>query len=105
MRRHSRELTLLLALAAGLLGLFVVSVPQFDPQGWMLWVRGIATPGHVFDTTSFPSWKPLPVLLGLPLGALGSAAPAAWLVLERALAVLGLVAAWRLARPYGGRVG
>jgi hypothetical protein len=49
-------------------------------------------------TLSGPSWKPLPVLLAIPLSLLGNAAPAAWLVLARTGGLLALVFAFRLGK-------
>jgi hypothetical protein len=69
----------------------------------LLWGREILH-GSGFSTSSYPSWKPLGALLALPVAATGSAAPALWLVLERTLALAGLVFAYRLASSLAGRV-
>jgi hypothetical protein len=82
-----------------------VPTPQFDPYGWLLWGREIWSGTPVFNTVDYPSWKPLGALLAVPAYAVGgSAAPTAWLVLERVLALFGLVLAFDLGRALGGRL-
>jgi len=75
----------------------------FDPQAWLVWGRDL--PAHGLTTANGPSWKPLPVLVTVPLAAAGDAAPALWMVLARAGALVALAGAWRLGRMLGGRAG
>lgn len=89
------------ALAAAGLSLLWQRLPQFDPQGWLLWGREV-TGSLVFDTRTYPSWKPLGLVISAPVALTGSAAPALMLVVARAGALLGLLAAFRLAARFGG---
>jgi hypothetical protein len=89
-----------LALAA--LSLLVPSAPTTDPWGWIVWGREITE--RALDTSfdRSPSWKPLPVLATTPLSLAGAAAPALWLLVARAGALLSLVFAYRLAARLAG---
>jgi hypothetical protein len=88
-----------LALAA--LAHFLPAEPTYDPWAWISWGREIVH--WDLDTRTGPSWKPLPVLFTAPFALLGnSAAPALWLVIARAGALLALVMAFRLARRLAG---
>jgi hypothetical protein len=80
------------ALAAA--SLLIAAEPVYDAWSWLVWGRELAHLG--LDTTSGPSWKPLPVLVAAPLSLLGDAAPALWLVLVRAAWLLSLVLAFEL---------
>jgi hypothetical protein len=75
----------------------------FDPQAWLVWGREL--PAHGLQTENGPSWKPLPVLVTVPLAFAGDAAPAAWTVVARAGALLAVLGAWRLGRILAGRAG
>lgn len=93
-----RRLVLAATALAGL-SLLGPAQPSYDAWAWLLWGREI---GQLeLSTVDGPAWKPLPVLLTVPLAALGDAAPALWLLIARAGALLaiGLAArlAWRLA--------
>ncbi|MBA3420508.1 MAG: hypothetical protein H0U12_01195, partial [Thermoleophilaceae bacterium] len=88
-----------LAIAAVSL-LLPASTPAYDPWAWLVWGREIAA--LELDTRLGPSWKPLPVLFTTTFSVFGDAAPELWLVVARAGALLGLVAAFRLARRLGG---
>lgn len=68
---------------------------------WLLWGREVA--GGTLSTQEGPAFKPLPVLVSAALSALGGAAPAAWVVLARAGAVLATVLAFRLGTRLMGR--
>ncbi len=74
----------------------------YDGWGWLVWGREI-THGTL-DTTGGPSWKPLPVIPAVLVAGLGSLAPAAWLVLSRAVGLMAIVAVYRLAARWGGRL-
>lgn len=88
------------ALAA--LSLLLPSTPTYDPWAWIVWGREIA---HLdLSTADGPSWKPLPVIFTTGFSVFGGAAPWLWLVVARAGALSGLVAAFRLARRLGGGV-
>ena len=88
------------ALAGGAVVLAALSLAlpwalAFDPMAWVLWGREI-TRGTLY-TSAGPSWKPLPVLFTTPFALAGDAAPALWLVVGRAGALLALAGAARLA--------
>jgi hypothetical protein len=87
-----------LALAA--LSLLLPSTPSYDPWAWIVWGREVAA--LELDTREGPSWKPLPVLFTTPFSLFGGAAPELWVVVARAGALLGLAAAFVLARRLGG---
>jgi hypothetical protein len=87
-----------LALAG--LSLLLPSTPTYDPWAWLIWGREIAS-GHL-STLTGPSWKPLPVLVTTAFSVAGAAAPALWLVVARAGALLSLVLAFRVGRRLGG---
>ena len=89
-------------LAVAALSLLLPSTPSYDPWAWIVWGREVAA--LELDTRFGPSWKPLPVLFTTPFSLFGDAAPELWLVVARAGALLGLVAAFRLARRLGGVV-
>ncbi len=95
-----RAVVVCVALAA--LSLLLPSTPSYDPWAWIVWGREVAA--LELDTRFGPSWKPLPVLFTTPFSLFGDAAPELWLVVARAGALLGLVAAFRLARRLGGAV-
>ena len=82
-----------MALAAA--SLLIAAEPVYDAWAWLVWGRELA---HLqLDTSSGPSWKPLPVLLATPLSLAGDAAPALWLLIVRASWLLALVLAGALA--------
>ena len=62
---------------------------------WFAWGRELTHFG--LDTTTGPSWKPLPVVLAAPLSLAGDTAPQLWLVLVRAAWLASLVLAAELA--------
>ncbi len=81
---------------AALSALVVAPAPSYDPWAWLLWGRELA--GGTLSTEEGPAFKPLPVLVCAPLSVLGGAAPAAWVILARAGAVLAVVLAFGLGR-------
>jgi hypothetical protein len=82
-----------LALAA--LSLLVAGEPVYDAWAWLVWGRELA---HLqLDTTSGPAWKPLPVILAVPLSLTGDAGPPLWLVLVRAAWLAALLLAAQIA--------
>jgi hypothetical protein len=90
------------ALAA--ISLLGPSQPSYDPWAWLVWGREVA---HLsLDTTSGPSWKPLPVMfttLFAPLSALDDRIPPAmWIVVARTGGLLAIVLAFRLAARLAG---
>lgn len=94
-----------LALVGACLGLAALSLVlpwalAFDPYAWLVWGREITR--GALDTSAGPSWKPLPVLLTTPLSLAGEAAPALWLAVARAGALLALAGAAALAAWLGG---
>ncbi len=85
---------------SGLSMLFPWSVGS-DAWCWLVWGREIR---HLtLDTTAGATWKPLPVLLTVPVSLLGGAAPAVWLWLVRAAWVLAVALAYRLGARLAGR--
>ena len=91
----------LVCLAAAALSLLLpATTPTYDPWAWLVWGREVAS--LELDTRFGPSWKPLPVLFTTPFSLFGDAGPELWLVVARTGALLGLVAAFRLARRLGG---
>lgn len=90
------------ALALAATSLFLPGSPTYDPWSWLLWGREIV---HLdLDTRGGPAWKPLPVLFTTVFSLAGKAAPALWLVVARAGAVLAVAMAFRLARRLAGPV-
>jgi hypothetical protein len=96
------------AVVAGSLALALASVvlvapaPSYDPWSWLLWGREIAH--GTLSTAEGPAFKPLPVAVCALLAPLGGLAPAAWVVLARAGAILAVwLAATTAARMTGSR--
>lgn len=80
-----------MAVAAVVAGISVIitAAIDYDPAGWIVYAREVF--GHgVLDTNTFPSWKPLPVLLIGPFTLIshGFADVYWWLWLTRTLGVL-----------------
>jgi hypothetical protein len=71
-----------------------------DPWAWVVWGRELLRVD--LDTTSGPSWKPLPVLIVAVLSLAQGAAPVLWVLVARAGALLAFVMAWRVARRLAG---
>jgi hypothetical protein len=96
------------ALALAALTLLAPSSPSYDPFAWIVWGRQLAGE-EPFGLAGGPSWKPLPVLFTAPFSLLGGSAPALWLLVARAGALLALAGAYRLgarvAGPLAGAVG
>ena len=90
------------ALAA--ISLFGPSEPSYDPWAWLVWGREVVH--FSLDTTSGPSWKPLPVVfttLFAPFSALDDGIPPAmWIVVARTGGLLAIVLAFRLAARLAG---
>ena len=78
--------------------------PSFDPWAWLVWARQLTGASAVdFGSVSQTGWKPLPVLLNMPLVPFGSAAaPVLWVWFVRTICLLCLVEAWRLGRRAAG---
>ena len=83
------------------LTLVVSAIPHYDPFAWLVWGLEVTHLDVGLSTLAGPSWKPLPVILAVPLAVFGPAAPAAWLVLARTGGCLAIVFAHRLARRLG----
>lgn len=82
-------------LALAVASLLAPAAPAYDAWAWLVWGRELA--GLELDTSSGPSFKPLPVAIAALLSPAGDAAPAIWLVLVRASFALSLVLAGTLA--------
>ncbi len=89
------------ALALAALSLLRPWALAFDPLAWSVWGR--ETTRLALDTTSGPSWKPLPVLFTTPLSLAGSATPALWLIVARAGGLLALAGTYALGARLAGR--
>jgi hypothetical protein len=74
----------------------------YDPWAWIVWGREVMRLD--LHTAAGPSWKPLPVLFTAPLSLAGAAAPALWLIVARAGAILALTATYGAARRIAGPV-
>ena len=95
------EVAVLACIALAALSLLLPAVtPAYDPWAWLIWGREVAA--LELDTRFGPSWKPLPVLFTTPFSLFGDAAPELWLIVAYTGALLGLVAAFQLARRLGG---
>lgn len=89
-----------LAFALAALSLLFPSTPSYDPWSWLIWGREITH--WTLNTDPGPSWKPLTVVVTVPLSLFGSVAPDLWLVVARAGGILALVFGFRLAaRMFG----
>jgi hypothetical protein len=102
---HDKPVTLKHMLLACVL-VAAVSVPlasalSYDAWGWLLWGREIAG-ALPFTTAGYPSWKPLPGLIAIPLAPLGDAGPWLWLFTVRASAAIAVLLAFRLGRRAAG---
>jgi hypothetical protein len=100
-----RNRPILVALAASLAvaGLSFLLEPFAllpDPWAWIVW--GDELLRFDLDTTSGPSWKPLPVFIVAALSVAGDAAPILWDLVARAGCLLAFFFAWRVARRLGG---
>ena len=99
-----RERALAVVVAAVLVAAtsaFVVApAPSYDPLMWLLWGREVA--GLELSTREGPAFKPLPVAACAVLSLLGAAAPAAWVIVARAGALLALWLAFRAGRELAG---
>ena len=89
------------AFAVAALSLLAPWALAFDPLAWLVWGR--ETGRLALDTTSGPSWKPLPVVFTTPFALAGDAAPALWLIVARAGGLLALAGTYLLAARLGGR--
>lgn len=95
-------LGLLACVALAALTLLAPSAPTYDPWAWIVWGRELL---HLdLQTTAGPSWKPLPVAFTTVFALFGSAAPTLWLLVARAGAIYGALAAFRLGQRLGGTV-
>jgi hypothetical protein len=92
----------LASLAVAALSLLLGTSVRADPEGWLRWGREIALGDGAFTTLDYPSWKPLPVLLTVPLAFSGALGPALWLVVTRATGILALALVFDLGRRRAG---
>jgi len=83
--------------------LLVAAEPVYDAWAWLVWGRELA--GLALDTSSGPSFKPLPVAITSLLSLAGDAAPQLWLLLVRASWLLALVLAGALAHRLSAGLG
>lgn len=90
-----------LSLGLALASLALPSAPGYDPWSWLTWGREVVSLD--LSTSEGPAWKPLPVVVTAALAPLGEEiAPAAWLTVARAGAILALLVASGLARRLAG---
>jgi hypothetical protein len=87
---------------AGLSAAVLPTVPSYDPWAWIVWGREVVDPHLSFTVGGGPSWKPLPVVFTTVFALFGGAAPTLWVIAARAGGLLGLAAAYRLARRLTG---
>ena len=85
---------------AALSALVIAPAPSYDPWAWLLWGRELAH--GTLSTAEGPAFKPLTVAATTLLAPLDGAAPAAWVIVARAGAVLAVLLAFRLGRDLGG---
>jgi hypothetical protein len=78
------------------------TIPSYDPYSWIIWGREVSDPHLAFTVFDGPSWKPLPFAFTAIYGLFAGAAPSLWVITARAAGLLGLAAAWRLARRLSG---
>ena len=91
--------------AVAVLSVLVLSwVPSSDPWAWIDWGQEIASSKISLGLAGGPSWKPFPVVFTTVFGFFGGTAPHLWLIVTRTAGLLGLVAAFRLGRRFGGPV-
>lgn len=83
--------------AASLLAGFAL---DYDPWNWAIWGRELLH--GTLDTRSATAWKPLPIIFTTLFALAGHVAPALWILLTRASAVLALGLGYRLAARFGG---
>jgi hypothetical protein len=91
------------AVAVSIAALAIAARPQYDPYGWLLWGRELATGSPAFSTINYPSWKPLGAMLGFLVQPAAGGAPELWLVLTRVAGLAGLAFAYAVARQASGR--
>jgi hypothetical protein len=94
-RFSSPVVAALVVAALAAISLLLAFAPVYDPWGWLVWGRELAS--LELDTGYGPSWKPLPVLITTLLSPAGEAAPELWLAIARAGWLASVVLAWRLA--------
>src|SRR3954466_11637319 len=88
--------------ALALLSLTLPTTATYDPWAWLIWGREVI---HLdLDTNFGPSWKPLPVVFTALFALVPSAAPALWVAVARAGALVAIVLSFRLGRRLGGGV-
>ena len=88
--------------ALALLSLLAPTTPTYDPWAWLIWGREVI---HLDLNTHFgPSWKPLPVAFTALFALVPSAAPALWVAVARAGALVAIALAFRLGRRLGGGI-
>lgn len=78
---------------------------DYDPDGWIVYAREVFR--HLsLNTSGFPAWKPLPVILIGPITWIfkGEGDVYYWLFITRACGILTVFAAASLANRYGGKV-
>jgi hypothetical protein len=82
--------------------------PSSDPWAWIDWGQEISShfagPRIGLSLTGGPSWKPFPVVFTSIFGFFGGTGPHLWLLVTRTSGLLALVAAYRVARRFGGPV-
>ena len=95
-----RAVEALLCVGLAAWSLVLAAAPSYDAWSWLQWGREVAR--LELFTDGGPAFKPLPVAVTALLAPAGSAAPELWLVLSRAVSLLGVVVAARLARLLSG---
>jgi hypothetical protein len=89
-RLRTTAILVLAAIALAAASLLISDAVRFDAHGWLRWGRELARGDGTFDTSGYPSWKPLPLLATVPLAFAGPTAPALWLLGVRTAGILAL---------------
>ncbi len=78
---------------------------DYDAEGWIVYAREAFGP-QVLNTSGFPAWKPLPVILIGPFTLLtrGEGDVYYWLFITRTAAILTVFGAAALGHRFGGRM-
>ncbi len=109
LRDPSPAVLFLGCLIVGIITVIAISwPPSSDPWAWIDWGQAVAShitgPKIGLSLAGGPSWKPFPVIFTSVFGLFGRTGPHLWLLVTRTSGLLALVAAYRVARRFGGPV-
>ena len=103
MTNRNLFLAALACLLVAAASLQIAAEPVYDAWAWLVWGRELAALD--LDTSSGPSFKPLPVAVTAVLSVAGDAAPDIWLALVRASWLLALILAGAVAHALSAGLG